>query len=165
MAKAYRLHGNTQLGRLGFTDLFVIKATDSDIVASTTDDLLLNIALVTLNKGDTILDVTRIQIKTALDPAPSANAAITASVGRTSSAYTDCLAAFTLMTGGAAVAANASSSAGASIGHQTIAADSTVVYCQLDITDTDGALGDLTSGEIHIAMAIIRASEMVQIEG
>lgn len=163
--KAYRLHGSSQLGRLGFTDLFVIKATDADIVASTTDDLLLNIALVTLNKGDTILDVTRAQIITALDPAPSANAAITISVGRTGAGYVDCLAAFTVMTAGAATAANNSATAGASIAHQTIAADSTVVYAQLDITDTDGALGDLTSGEIHIAMAIIRASEMARNEG
>lgn len=165
MAQHYKLHGATQLGRLGYTDLFVIKATDADIQAITTDDLLCNIPLVTLNAGDTVLDMTRIQIKTALDPAPSANAAITASVGRTGSAYTDIQAAFTLMTGGAATAANVSAAAGASIGHQTIASNSTVVYCQLDITDTDGALTDLTAGEIHIAMSIVRASEMVQIEG
>jgi hypothetical protein len=163
--KANRLHGAGQLSRQGFTDLFVIKATDAEIVASTTDDLLLNIALITLNKGDTILDVTRAQIVTAIDPAPSANAALTISVGRTSAGYADALAAFTIMTGGAATAANVSASAGASIGHQTIAADSTVVYAQIDITDTDGAIADLTSGEIHIAMAIIRAGEMVRIEG
>ena len=163
--KAYRLHGNSQLNREGYTDLFVIKATDAEIVASTTDDLLLNIALGTLNKGDSVLDRTRIQIVKTLDPAPSANAAITASVGRTGTGYVDAIAAFTLMTGGAAVAANASAIAGAAIGHLTIAADATVVYCQLDITDTDGALSDLTAGEIHIAMTIIRASDMVQNQG
>lgn len=160
--KHYRLLGN-ELARLGYTDLFVIKAAeDAGFTGNTTDDLLSNIALVTLNKGDTILDKTRIQIVVALDPAPSANAAITASVGRTASGYVDCLAAFTLMTGGAATAANLSATAGASIGHQTIAADSTVVYCQVDITDTDGALADVTAGEIHIAMAIVRASSQVQ---
>jgi hypothetical protein len=165
MAKQYRLHGRGQLARQGFTDVFVIKATDAEITGSTTDDLLLNIPLVTLNKGDTILDITRIQIVTAIDPAPSANAALTLSVGRTSTGYADCIAAFTIMTGGAAVAAPASSAAGASIGHQTIAADSTVVYAQLDITDTDGAISDLTAGELHIAMGIIRASEVRYIEG
>lgn len=162
--KHTRLHGQSMLGRQGYTDAFSIKMTDSEIQAISTDDLLCNIPLLTLNAGDTVLDVTRIQIKTALDPAPSANAAITASVGRTSSGYADMIAAFTLMTSGTAVAAPLSASAGASIGHQTIAADSTVVYCQVDINDADGALTDLTAGEIIILMSIIRASEMAGIE-
>jgi hypothetical protein len=161
----YRLKGQSQLARQGYTDLFVIKMTDSEIQAITTDDLLCNVPLLTLNLGDTVLDITRIQIIKALDPAPSANAAITASVGRTGTGYVDIQAAFTLMTGGAATAAQTSASAGATIGHQTIAADNTVVYCQVDINDADGALTDLTAGEIHIAMAIIRADEMATIEG
>lgn len=161
--KHYRLKGTSQLARQGFTDLFVVAMTDSDIQAITTDDLLCNVPLVVLNLGDTILDQTRIQIVEALDPAPSANAIVTASVGRTGASYVDCIAAFTLMNA-TATALHTSATAAAGIGHQTIAANSTQVYCQIDINDADGALTDLTAGIIHIAMAIIRASEQYRNE-
>ena len=142
--------------KAGFTDLFVIKAADLTVAVN---DLLQNIALCTLNAGDVIFDRTVVEIVTAIDPQPSANAAVTVSVGRTTSGYADCLAAYTIMTGGTAVAAGGTSATGAAIGHQVIASDSTVVYAQVDINDADGALSTITTGELRIWMSISRARD------
>jgi hypothetical protein len=142
----------------GFTDLFVVDAADwADI---STDDLLKNVELASLKKGDIIFDDTTIDVVEALDPAPSANGTITASVGRTGSGYTDCIAASALMTTGTATAAGVAYAAGAAIGHQVLAADAKL-YCQIDINDADGDLATVTKGEIRIWMRISRASDRV----
>jgi hypothetical protein len=53
--------------------------------------------------------------------------------------------------------------AGEAIGAAAIAADSTKVYAQFDITDTDGHLETMTAGEIRIWMEISRADERQRI--
>jgi hypothetical protein len=151
-----------QRAATGYTDLFTFKATtgtDSEFTAHTTNDLLLDIAMDTLNAGDVVHDKTVLDLRTALTPDPSANATVTISVGRTATAYTDILAASTVINAGTQLAAKTAFATGAAIGHQIIAADSTVLYCQVDITDTDGALGTITAGEWWIWMSIDRQTE------
>lgn len=151
----YRLK-DLQQTKTGFTDLFVL--THEDLTVST-NDLLQDIALCTLNKGDVVFDKTVAQIKTEFTPDPSANATVTVSVGRTGTGYTDFLAASNLINSGTQIAAGIAYAAGASVANQVIAADSTVVYAQFDINDADGNLATLTAGEVHIWMAISRSAD------
>lgn len=146
----------TERSMTGFTDKFIITA--ADLVASTTDDLLLNIKIGTLMKGDVVLDQTVARIVTAFDPVPSANAVVTVSVGRTGAGYVDCLAASNVVNS-TAIAANVAYASAAALGHQLIAADDTALYAQLDITDTDGDLSTMTTGELEIFMKINRSAE------
>lgn len=148
---------NKQQANGGFTDLFVLTA--ADLASQSTDDALLNVALTTLNKGDVVLDNTMAHIKTEFTPDPSANATVTLSVGRTGTAYTDMLAASNLINSGTQIAADVCYAAGASVAHQVIAADDTVVYAQFDITDTDGDLATITAGEVWVWMTISRKAE------
>ncbi len=140
----------------GFTDLFVVSASD---LTDVTNDELQNILLCKLQKGDVVFDRTLVEVATALSPAPSANATVTASVGRTAASYVDCIAAATLINAGTATAAGVTAAAGAAIGHQVIAADDTSLYCQVDINDADGNLAQITAGEIHIWMSISRLQD------
>lgn len=153
--KHYRLK-DLQQTKTGFTDLFVL--THEDLTVDT-NDLLQNVALCTLNAGDVVFDKTVAQIKTAFTPDPSANATVTLSVGRTGTAYTDLLAASNLNNAGTQIAAGVAYAAGASVANQVIASDSTVVYAQFDITDTDGNLAAHTAGEVHVWMAISRSAD------
>lgn len=137
----------------GFTDLVVITAADLTV---TTDDLLQNIAILTLNKGDVVYPVTTLDLVTEFTPDPSANATVTASVGRTASGYVDFLAASNLINAGTQIATKISYVAASTLATQVIAADTTVVYCQFDITDTDGDLATITAGELHIWLQISR---------
>ncbi len=150
--KHYNLKSLSEV-KPGFTDLFVIQASD---LTDTTNDELQNIVLATLNKGDVVFDHTLIEIVTAADPSPSANATVTASVGRTASGYVDCIAASNVINSGTVITAGVTYAAGAAIGSQVIAADSTSLYCQVDINDADGNLAQITTLEIHIWMSISR---------
>lgn len=143
----------------GYTDKFTITA--ADFVGTTTDDLLQNVALCKLMKGDVVLDKTILRIVTAFDPVPSANAVVTLSVGRTASGYVDLLAASNLVNS-TAILANVAYAAGAAIAHQPIAADDTQLYAQVDITDTDGDLATMTTGEVEILMCICRCKALRQ---
>lgn len=145
----------------GYTDKYSIFA--SDLAGTTTNDLLQNIALCALKKGDVVLDKTIVRIVTAFDPVPSANAVVTVSVGRTAAGYTDCLAASNLVNS-TAIAVDVAYATGAAIGHQVAAADATL-YAQVDITDTDGNLAMMTTGEIEILVAINRVSDLRRLHG
>lgn len=145
-----------QIAANGFTDLFVVSADDLTV---TTDDLLQNIALDTLMLGDVVRNHTLLEIKKIIAPQPSANAAVTASVGRTGAGYVDCLAASALMAAGTATPVKTAYAAGEAIADQVIAADNTVLYCQVDINDADGDLATITAGEIWIWTYIDRTSE------
>lgn len=153
--KHYRLK-TLQQTKTGFTDLFVL--THEDLTVST-DDLLQNIALCTLKAGDVVFDRTTMQIKTAFTPDPSANATVTLSVGRTSTGYTDLLAASNLNNAGTQIAAGVAYAAAGGVANQVIAADDTVVYAQFDINDADGNLAAHTAGELHVWMAISRSAD------
>lgn len=154
--KHYRLKALQQT-KTGFTDLFVL--THEDVNSNDTDDLLSNVALCTLQKGDVVFDKTVAQLKTEFTPDPSANATVTLSVGRTSSGYTDFLGASNLINAGTQIAAGIAYAAGASVANQVIAADGTVVYAQFDINDADGDLEDLTAGEVWVWMSISRSAD------
>jgi hypothetical protein len=153
--KHYRLK-DLQQTKTGFTDLFVLKAADLTV---TTDDLLQNIALCTLQKGDVVYDKTTAHIKTEFTPDPSANATVTLSVGRTGTGYTDMLAASNLINSGTQIAVDVAYAAAAGVAHQVIASDDTVVYAQFDINDADGDLATITAGEVWVWMAISRAAD------
>lgn len=142
----------------GYTEVYVLTHEDLTV---TTDDLLQNVALTTLNKGDVVFDRTMAQIKTEFTPDPSANATVTVSVGRTSSGFVDMLAASNLINAGTQIAAGITYVAASGVGNQVIAADGTVVNAQFDIDDADGDLATLTAGEVWIWMAINRASDRV----
>lgn len=138
----------------GFTDLVVIKA--ADFVASTTDDLLLNIPILTLNKGDVIYPVTTLDLVEEFLPDPTSDATVTASVGRTGTGYVDILAASAVITSGTQIAVKIAYAAASTLATQVIATDATIVYCQIDIDDTNGDLATITAGELHIWLQISR---------
>lgn len=146
-----------QRAATGFTDLYVISAA-RDFATSTTDDLLLNIKLDTLDLGDVVRNHTLAEIKKIFAPVPSANAVVTVSAGRTGSSYVDLLAASNLVNS-TAIPVNTAYAAGEAIADVLIAADDTAVYAQIDITDTDGDIATMTSGEVWIWMAISRKIE------
>lgn len=142
----------------GFTDLVVITADDLTV---DTDDLLQNIAILTLNAGDVVYANTTLDVVAEFTPDPSANATVTASVGRTGTGYTDILAASNLINSGTQIAAKVSYAAASTLAHQVIASDDTVVYCQIDINDADGDLATITAGELHIWLTINRWADRV----
>jgi hypothetical protein len=145
-----------QIAATGFTDLYVVIPGDW---SNTTDDLLTNVALDTLQLGDVVRNHTVAQIKKILAPQPSANGTITISVGRTGTGYTDCLGAFTVMNSGTAVAVETAAAAGETIADAVIASANTVLYAQIDIADADGDLATVTAGELWVWAYISRTAE------
>jgi hypothetical protein len=151
---SFKEHERAMTG--GYTDLFV--CTHEDLTVST-NDLLQNIGLTTLNKGDVVFDRTMAEIIAEFTPDPSADATVTVSVGRTAAGYTDMLAASNLINAGTQIGVGVTYAAAAGVGHQIIAADSTVVNAQFDIADVDGNLAALTAGEVWIWMSILRRAD------
>jgi hypothetical protein len=151
--KHYILTKDQRAANCGYTDL--VKLTADDLTA-TTNDLLQDVTMMTLNAGDIVYADTTMEVVTAWTPDPSSNATVTLSVGRTATAYTDILAASNLINSGTQIAAKVTYTNAAAIEDQLILSDSTTVYAQFDITDTDGALNTITAGEAWVWLRIFR---------
>ena len=144
-----------QRAQQGYTDLVVLTYAD---FLDALDDAAYNVELLTLNKGDVVHAKTTLEIKTAIGGTITGDT-IKLSVGRTGTAYVDLLAASTVATTGTAALADVVFAAAAGLASDPIAADSTVVYCQMTMTAGTTHFSGATAGEFWIWLDISRKAD------
>jgi hypothetical protein len=152
----YKFQAAQAAANLGFTDLFIIKNTD---LTETTDNTDQTLTLDALEFGDLVGYEVLLQIKTAFDPAPSADCGVTAAIGVTG-ATTQFLAASAFFAAGAATAAKTSYATAAGGAPYVVPTGGKNLLATIDITDADGALDEFTAaGELWLWMKIMRWNE------
>lgn len=148
-----------QRSRNGATDLIVLKYSDFSTLAS--GNTTVNVNIGTVDKGDVIMANAILEVHRALAGTLTGDT-ITLSVGRTSSAYTDVIAAKTIMTTGTAATVD-TTFVGVTT-NEIIAADSTALYAQFLLTAGSTALTAATDGEFRIYLTIRRRSNRKAVE-
>lgn len=150
-----RLNSRMASSNRVFTDCFVLTAAD---LTETTDDADQSITLMDLDTGDQVLANVVVEVVKPFTP-PTSNATLTVALGVTS-ATTGILAAKSLISAGTAVAAGTGyvSSSGSYAPYSTPSGGKHLL-ATFGLNDADGALADISAGELRIWCTIPRRQD------
>lgn len=145
--------------KAGLTDLFIITAADGIAASgSSTDNTDCTVTLATLAFGDVVRNHAICEIKTAATPIPSADCALSCSVGVTG-AVAQFISAFAVITAGAAIGVETTYAPGAAVGDYAVPSGGKDLLFTFDISDADGAVADITTLEIWVWLGISRKAD------